>query len=69
MSGGTCCSAGPKPSAAHPVIIGPDTGPVRYVRPTVGVIGLRVGEPVYVRGGHVQTMIDARWLTELPLPA
>lgn len=58
-----CCAKRRVYTAHSPLILGEDTGgdPVQVIA-SVTVMGLRPNERTWVRGSHMQSLIDAGWL-------
>lgn len=57
-----CCGKKQVYTANHPAVFGDDVGESIQVYPTVSVRGLRPNVATWVRGSHVQTLLDAGWL-------
>lgn len=56
------CAGGKKSTPENPVVLGDDVGPVVQVKATVGVLGAKAGETMWVKGSHVDSMVTAGWL-------
>lgn len=56
------CAAGKKSTPEKPVVLGDPVGDVVQVRATVGVLGAKAGETMWVKGSHVDNMVSAGWL-------
>lgn len=56
------CAGGKKSTQDDPVVLGDDVGPVVQVKATVGVLGAKAGETMWVKGSHVDSMVAAGWL-------
>jgi hypothetical protein len=62
---GCGCAGGKKATEQDPTILGDPVGPVVQVRATVAVLGAKAGETTWVKGSHVEKMIEAGWLQRL----
>lgn len=60
-----CCGKKKVYTQSSPLILGDDVGPTVRVVPTVTVMGLKPNQRTWVRGSHVQAMIDAGWFQVL----
>jgi hypothetical protein len=59
------CAGGKKSTQSDPVILGDPVGDVRQVRATVSILGARANEKLWVKGTHVDKMLEAGWIKEL----
>lgn len=58
----SCCGTKKVYTAHYPLILGEDVGESVLVMATVTVMGMKPNEKTWVRGSHLQALIDAGWV-------
>ena len=49
-------------TAHYPLILGEDVGESTLVMATVTVMGMKPNQKTWVRGSHLQALVDAGWV-------
>lgn len=61
-----CCGKRVLYTAKFPLILGEDVGESVEVIPSVNIKGMKANQQVWVRGSHLQALIDAGWVWVVP---